>query len=177
MTSVVLEPAPSGLVYLTDTDVCVNANPASASVTLQLPTAVGMTGQTVSIKNVQTSGANTVTVVPKAWQIKSVTGNGTTVTYTVDNTYSLAAGQSVTTTGCTTGGFNGTFTVATVPSTTTFTVTNSTNAAETEPYTAQYINELIDGGPSDTVANKAAAVYQSVFVGNSTGGANWVRIQ
>lgn len=70
--------------------------------------------------------------------ITNSTGNGTTVTYTyTPNSVlfsapnALHAGMSIVITGCTTGGFNGTFLI-TAATSTTFTVTNNTNTTEAE---------------------------------------------
>jgi len=50
--------------YAFDSDVYINCNTTTNSVNIQLPTSVGMTGQTITVKNVTTSGANTCTVIP-----------------------------------------------------------------------------------------------------------------
>lgn len=47
---------------MTGADVLVYCNPSVASSTISLPDAIGFTGQTFTIKNVQTSGVNTCTV-------------------------------------------------------------------------------------------------------------------
>lgn len=50
----------------TSADVAINANPATASQTITLPTAVGLVGTDRYIYNIQTTGANTVTIAPAA---------------------------------------------------------------------------------------------------------------
>lgn len=47
---------------MTGADVLVYCNPAVASSTISLPDAIGFTGQTFTIKNIQTAGVNTCTV-------------------------------------------------------------------------------------------------------------------
>ena len=60
----------------------------------------------------------------------TVSGNGTTATYTLSSTQGLVVGSTVTVTGFSTAAFNGTFTMASQTSTT-FTVANSTNSGGT----------------------------------------------
>lgn len=47
---------------LLDVDVYANCDPGGGSITLNLPDAIGLTGQTVTIKNIQSAGANTCTI-------------------------------------------------------------------------------------------------------------------
>jgi hypothetical protein len=47
---------------LFDVDVYAYCDPGGGSITLQLPDAIGLTGQTVTIKNIQSAGANTCTI-------------------------------------------------------------------------------------------------------------------
>ena len=75
-------------------------------------------GQIVSV-----SGAN------RTYDITSITANGTTITYNLSDTSNLVSGQTITITGATTGGFNGTFTVGVVTANTSFTVTNGTTGS------------------------------------------------
>lgn len=56
--------------------------------------------------------------------ITAATGNGTTVTYTTEHTHYLDPGDFITITGFSVNGFNGSFTVKTVPSSKQFTVAN-----------------------------------------------------
>jgi hypothetical protein len=64
--------------------------------------------------------------------ITSASGNGTLITYTTSTSHALLAGQSVTVEGVgLTTGYNGTFTINTVPTVTTFTVSDSTSGSAT----------------------------------------------
>ena len=64
--------------------------------------------------------------------ITSAAGNGTLITYTTSTSHALLAGQSVTVEGVgAITGYNGTFTINTVPTATTFTVTNATTGTAT----------------------------------------------
>lgn len=75
-------------------------------------------GQIVTV-----SGANRV------YDITGITANGTTVTYALSDTTNLVSGQSITVSGASTAGFNGTFTVGTVTTNVSFTATNSTTGS------------------------------------------------
>ena len=64
--------------------------------------------------------------------ITAASGNGTTITYTTSTSHALLASQSITVEGVgLTTGYNGTFTINTVPTVTTFTVSNSTSGSAT----------------------------------------------
>ena len=64
--------------------------------------------------------------------ITSAAGDGTLITYTTSTSHALLAGQSVTVEGVgAITGYNGTFTINTVPTATTFTVTNATTGTAT----------------------------------------------
>jgi formylmethanofuran dehydrogenase subunit D len=62
----------------TSADVAVNANPATASLTITLPTAVAMVGTDRYIYNIQASGGNTVTVAAASGEV--INGTLTSVT-------------------------------------------------------------------------------------------------
>lgn len=152
-----------------------NVNPSGGSMTVVLPEGDGLTGQGYHILNTQTTGSNTVTVVPQPTAITSASWNGTTATYTVSNTYWLYPNQTVVISGCTTSGLNGTFTVASVPSTTTFTVANITSSgSESEPTGAQFINEFINGASSYVIPNGGSINFQNMFLGVTTSGSTWI---
>lgn len=69
-------------------------------------------------------------IAPTSVNISSIAFAITTATYTTATNHGLTAGQSVTVTGATAAGNNGVFTVATAPTTTTFTVSNAAGSAQ-----------------------------------------------
>lgn len=74
---------------------------------------------------------NTPTVLPREVAISAVTYTSTTATYTASG-HSFIAGDVVVITGLAPAGYNGTFTIASVSGSTTFTVSNSTNTTVTD---------------------------------------------
>jgi hypothetical protein len=89
------------------------------------------------------------------------TESGTTVTITTRAAHGLQVGQSVTVTGVPVAGYNGTVTVATVPTTTTFTYTAAAGLAAS------------GGGAVYTVTTTAQNVIDAVTNGNGV----WAAIQ
>lgn len=80
----------------------------------------------------------TATVV----SITNAAGNGTiaTFTYTLTSGPALRAGMSIVVTGCTTAGFNATYTILSLPTGSTFTVASTTNVTEAEPPATGTVN-------------------------------------
>lgn len=78
--------------------------------------------------------------------ISNISGNGTAVTFTTSTTHGLSAGNKVSIVGVTPTAYNlSNVTVATTPSTTTFTVSNSTSTAYTSGgYIVSDINTRLD---------------------------------
>jgi hypothetical protein len=72
-----------------------------------------------------------------ARRTSSVVGNGTTTTVTTTAAHGFSASSSVIIAGVTPSGFNGTYTIASTPTTTTFTYANATNATATVQGTAE----------------------------------------
>jgi hypothetical protein len=105
----------------------------SADVDVVIPSfARGPSGSTIT-GTVNVLNASTPVFATTAMPIASTSKNGATesgntVTITTNSAHGLAAGQTVTIAGFTGqySGYNGTFTVASVPTTTTFTYTDST---------------------------------------------------
>lgn len=87
----------------------------------------------------------------KALAIASVSNVTTTATVTTTVSHSFKVGQSVVVRGCTDANFNGTFTIATVPSLTTFTYTMGGTPASTTLANAQSTTTLSDATKSWTV--------------------------
>jgi hypothetical protein len=77
------------------------------------------TGSTAAL-NISTGGATTAT-----------SGDGTTATITTTSAHGLAVGDIVTVAGITPTGYNGTYSVASTPTTTTFTYSNTTTDSQT----------------------------------------------
>jgi hypothetical protein len=90
---------------------------------------------TASLQCLRTSGSQSYSLRLEFYNSKSITaasGNGTTVTYTTSAAHNFIAGNTVTVAGITTTtAYNGTFTIASVPSPTTFTVTAATTGTGT----------------------------------------------
>lgn len=176
MTVIALQPDTGATYPMQDQDVFLKADPTNGSLTLVLPPATGLTGQRVKIKNVQTSGANTVTVVPTFLSITNTVANGATAVFTVPNTVNLIAGQIIKVTGCTTAGLNTTYTITSVTSTT-VTVSSAVVVTEAEPAAAQLISEFIDGSGSATIANNSSLILESVLGTNpAVRGCNWISV-
>ena len=90
---------------------------------------------TASIQCLRTSGTRSYRLGYEFYNSNSITavsGNGTTVTYTTSTSHNFLAGNSVAISGITTTtAYNGTFTIASIPSSTTFTVTAGTTGTGT----------------------------------------------
>jgi len=91
------------------------------------------TNFTVSIRSVNVASATggVVGYADPAGIAAQTAYDATTSTFKTWNLHGLTAGQKVVLSGFTPGGYNGIFTVSTVPSTTTFTISTTTNAAVT----------------------------------------------
>ena len=79
---------------------------------------------------------NTGLPIPTSKAISLITtaaaGSGTVATLTTKGAHGVKPGDSVTVTGITPSGYNGTYTVTTVPTSTTFTYSNATTGAQTK---------------------------------------------
>ena len=102
--------------------------------------------------------------------ISSASGSGTVVTYTTSAAHSLAVGQPVIITGLTPSGYNGTYIVASVPLTTTFTVSNTTTG--TSSGTGAILAELVDAGGGGGAATwtSTAAGGAAAYTGTASNG-------
>src|SRR5262249_30944514 len=108
-----------------------------------------------------TALVSTITEAPTA-TITTATESGTTVTITTSTAHVFGAGQSVSITGSSVAGYNGTFTILAVPSVTTFTYTAAAGLASA---TGGRVTAV--GGTTAWVTTKAAhgfTVGQSVFL-------------
>lgn len=139
-------------------------------------------GGTVTIANVTPSnfnGTKTITAVSSntfTWaneavavaptavsgQTMTATGRGTTVLVTTSAAHPFVAGQSVTISGASPAGYNGTFTIVTVPSSTTFTYATATAV------TSAATGTITASGSGTT----ATAVLQTPTVNTYTNGAS-----
>ena len=103
--------------------------------------------------------------------ITGVVGNGTSATYTTSGSHGLIVGEPVIITGLSNSGFNGTYAIATVPTGTTFTLTNTTNATITGQSGA-IVAELVDvgggGGPGSVGGNQGG---NATYTGSAASGA------
>jgi hypothetical protein len=103
--------------------------------------------------------------------ISTATGSGTTVTYTTNSAHGLVAGQPVIITGLTPSGYNGTFAVVNIISSTQFTVTNTTTG--TSSGTGTIVAELVTvgggGGSADYTATGGNATYSGTAVSGGIG--------
>ena len=102
--------------------------------------------------------------------ITGVVGNGTTATYTTSGSHGLIVGEPVILTGLTNNGFNGTYAVVTVPTTSSFTLLNTTNAT-ISVQTGTIVAELVDvggGGGPGNAAGGAASYIGTASSGSGT---------
>ena len=103
----------------------------------------------VSIPEVASTAVQTITRT-----ISAVVHSSGTTTYTTSTAHGLAVGDSVEITGIVHADFSGTKTVATVPSTTTFTVTNaSTESVSDQSGSLSYSSNVLDDVTSDIIAH------------------------
>ena len=94
--------------------------------------------------------ANEAISVAPTGTTMTATGRGTTVTATVSSNHGFVAGQNVTISGATPAGYNGTFTIVSVPSTTTFTYVTST--AQTSAATGTIVASGTGSAATVTIA-------------------------
>jgi surface protein len=67
-----------------------------------------------------------VTVSPNVYAVTATSGNGSLATFTVATTVGMTQGQAVVISGSTVAAYNGSYTINTIPTGTTFTVVNTT---------------------------------------------------
>ena len=137
---------------------------AVQTITLSSPLAAGTTGTFKLRFNGQTTANITVgTTIKPATASASTSGaseSGTTVTIRTSTAHGLKAGETVTISGVGVAGYNGTFTVVTVPTTTTFTYTAGTSGLG-----------LSGGGTwTLTTASLATAIQNGLAALSSVGG-------
>lgn len=111
---------------------------------------------------VQQNDTGQVVFVQSVVSITNASGNGSVATYTYSLTSgpALRVGMSIVITGCTTAGFNGTFTIKTLPTGSTFTVTNSTNVTEAEAGTGN-VNVTVTATPVATNTTWGYEIWKS----------------
>jgi hypothetical protein len=141
------------------------ANGTTVTYTTNVVNTVFQTGQYITITNmgsgvtgynswnisgtIVASGYNSFTLngnptLPSS-SITAASGSGSVVTYTTPTAHIFVPGQVVTIAGFSPAGYNGTFTVNTVPTTTSFTVTNATTGTAT-PTSATATSSQVIGG-------------------------------
>lgn len=111
----------------------ITLSPPTADLTYVIAATGSMTGDSASFDNTSTQDCIVTTFpVGSDLVVTAVSGNGTTVTYTTSTTHNFLAGNVVNIVGITTTtAYNGTFTIASVPSPTTFAVTRTTTGTGT----------------------------------------------
>lgn len=102
--------------------------------------------------------------------ITNAAGNGTvaTYTYTLVSGAALRIGMSIVITGCTTAGFNGTFSITALPSGSTFTVNNPTNVTEAETATGTLALSPTPTGNSTVAGGTVYEIWKSADALTST---------
>jgi len=129
--AVVSVPTSTTLTYTAGTSSSSNATLTTSTVTGRSLTATSPNTAAVSSSSFRLgTKAYALTVGSTSFNISSIAFSTPTVTVTTSAAHGLIAGQTVVIASATTSGNNGTFTVATVPSSTTFTVTNSSGATQ-----------------------------------------------
>jgi len=121
---------------------------------------------TGSTLNLMTTALN---VVNSTVNISSVSGSGSVVTYTTSSAHGFYVGQSVSVSGITPSGYSGVFTVASVPSATTFTVTNSTSTTPTLTNAS-----VTNGVTTNTPSNPGTGITASSNILNTYVNANYI---
>lgn len=104
--------------------------------------------------------------------VSAVSGDGTTVTYTTSSPHIFSAGDIVLVAGITTTtAYNGTFTIDSVPTTTTFTVTSSTTGTGTisgdETATPTIDGIVLSDGDRVLLANQTTANQNGIYIAGS----------
>lgn len=110
---------------------------------------------------VSNNGGANVGRVPTSVNIASIAFATPTVTVTTSTAHLLGVGTTVTIAGATSGGNNGTFTVVTVPSATTFTISNASGAAQAG---AAGTATMASGGWYSGVAGLAMSATGTTFL-------------
>jgi len=100
----------------------------------------------------------------------AASGDGTTATITTTSAHSLAVGDRVTVAGVTPTGYNGTYIIASTPTTTTFTYTNATTGSQTVAGTVR-----VDAQAS--IVSRSAATVGLLVRGAASQAANIFEIQ
>ena len=156
----------------TDVTFTIKYNPSL----LTIPSAFGGAGSDASCSASSFSLTSTTTIDSThafanfhysytAAQIVSPSGateSGTTVTITTTAAHGFVAGQTVLISGVSVSGYNGTFTIASVPSSTTFTYTAGSGLSAGSGGTAQlYSSRFVLGDVLGYVPNSAAGTYKA----------------
>lgn len=90
------------------------------------------------------AGANVICYKPES-SISNIVGNGTAFTVTTTAEHQLKPDESIVISGVSPSGYNGNWTVATVPSSTTFTVTSAVSTSYTSGGTINYQDISVQG--------------------------------
>ena len=153
--------------------------------------AINASGQYIGYTITPTSGHTyvpgdivTISGIKNSVSITGISGNGTTVTYSTANTNGLTVGQSITISGATTAGFNGTFLIASITSNTNFTVASTvsgTSSTATGTYSSPFnitsatvASESVCGSPITAISGNGTTV--TVTAANTLSAGNKISI-
>lgn len=125
----------------------------TTTTTLSLATSANVvSGQTITGTNIATPTIVTTNPVTTVFQLTSISGSGTAITYTTSGNHTLVTSQVVTIAGSNIAGYNGTFTVASTPTGNTFTVTNTTTGTHSSNATATLVTVVLSQNTSGVVS-------------------------
>lgn len=157
----------------------INSNPRYADVPLGLKlqqtlTSSGSVTLPPGVKRVYAvciggGGGGSATILPNIRKVTAISGDGTTVTYTVDNNF--LAGMAVTTAGSSIAGYNVTNATIATASSTNFTITNATTGTPTltnATATAQTITTGAAAGGTITAVTPSSPATNQVTYSTTT---------
>lgn len=141
--------------------------PAYTTATLDFESAsTSASGLEIRGGTLQTYGSQ----LKQAW-VTNVAGSGTVATLTTATSHGFIVGERVTVSGLTNTGFNGSFTIATVPTTTTFTYSNGTSLGSTGDNGVASIQATVS---NKQLSGNAAILTTSAAHGLSAG--YWINV-
>lgn len=151
-------------------------SPASG---IQDPFVIANNGASNSIFQISSTGkiySSDPTVVPlkviasptNTVAITSIASNGTLVTYTVaSNTHNFSAGQTITVSGATTAGYNGTFTITSATPTTIVVTSSATGSTSTASAVASGTQGDLQQWQNNAGSSLASVSSTGIFTGNA----------
>lgn len=120
-----------------------------------------------TLGNVVFTGTNSVYVgqilsisnANRAYAITAISGSGSAVTYSLSDTTNLISGQTITITGASVAGYNGTFTVGTVTPNVSFTVSGNSTTGASSTATGTVAASNFNNLANDTVVAAASSAW------------------